>query len=205
MHIVFEGGEGVGKSTQVRTLGEYMHAQGHEVVYTHEPGGTELGKEIRRLLLESDDMHAKAEALLYAAERAQHVHALVRPSLEQGKVVVQDRYLYSSVAYQGVARGLGVDTIRDLSLWAAGGLEPDVVFLLDIDYETARERMQKRGRGADRIEREAREFHEKVRQGFLDMARDNDRFVVVDASQGVDQVHARVIEQIERMQEETQV
>ena len=146
LFISFEGGDGVGKTTQIRILAELLKEAGVECEATREPGGTDLGIEIRRLLLHGDDISPRAEALLYAADRAHHVATRIRPALERGAVVLTDRYLDSSVAYQGVARSLGVDDVRDLSLWATEGLLPDLTILLDAEPDIASRRTMARAR-----------------------------------------------------------
>lgn len=181
--VAFEGGDGAGKSTQSRLLGEWLQQQGYAVRHTREPGGTALGRAVRELLLHGDDgsVSPRAEALLFAADRAHHVASLVRPALERGEVVLTDRYLDSSVAYQGAARALGHDEVRKLSLWAVDGLVPDLTVLLDVPAEVGRRR---RGVVHDRLEREADGFHEEVRRGFLALAeRDGGRYLVLDATQ----------------------
>lgn len=186
-----EGGDAVGKSTQQRMLGEWFAEQGREVVITREPGGTELGQMLRNAVLHGDHVDPRTEALLYATDRAHHVASLIRPALERGAVVITDRYLDSSVAYQGVARSLGIDEVRNLSLWATGGLLPDVTVLLDLDPRVARARMTG---SPDRLESESDEFHTRVREQYLEMAHaDPDRWVIVDASESAGDVHRRVV------------
>lgn len=181
--ITLEGGDGVGKSTQSSLLREWLEGQGHEVVVTREPGGSELGVEIREIVLHRRGHIApRAEALLYAADRAHHVDTVVRPALERGAVVLQDRYLDSSVAYQGAGRVLDAGEIRDLSLWAAEGLLPDLTVLLDLDEAAARLRLDAARTRFDRLESERGEFHGRVRQAFLGLAEaEPERFLVVDA------------------------
>jgi dTMP kinase len=182
LFVAFEGGDGAGKSTQARLLGQWLSARGREVVHTREPGGTTLGRTLRELVLHGEDgsVSPRAEALLFAADRAHHVATLVRPALARGAVVLTDRYLDSSVAYQGAARELGHDEVRDLSLWAVEGLLPDLTVLLDVPATEGRAR---RGDVHDRLEREDDDFHERVRQGFLDLAaREPDRYLVLDAT-----------------------
>lgn len=196
LFIAVEGGDGAGKSTQARLLGEWLTAQGYAVTHTREPGGTALGREIRQLVLHGEDgsVSPRAEALLFAADRAHHVATLVRPALARGEVVLTDRYLDSSVAYQGAARALGHDEVRQLSLWAVEGLVPDLTVLLDVSAEQGRAR---RGKVHDRLEREADDFHERVRQGFLDLAgRSPKRYVVLDASRPADELAAAVRERV---------
>lgn len=186
--ISFEGGDGVGKTTQIRILAELLKEAGVECEATREPGGTDLGIEIRRLLLHGDDISPRAEALLYAADRAHHVATRIRPALERGAVVLTDRYLDSSVAYQGVARSLGVDDVRDLSLWATEGLLPDLTILLDADPAIAAHRVVGRS-DPDRLEREVSAFQTALRQQFRALAEaEPDRFVVIDADRPVEAV-----------------
>ena len=192
LFLTLEGGDGVGKTTQVRILADTLRAEDVEVLVTREPGGTALGAEIRRLLLDGDHVDPRAEALLYAADRAHHVATLVRPALERGAVVVSDRYLDSSVAYQGAARSLGVEEVRNLSLWATGGLLPDRTILLDADPALADRRAGGRG-GRDRLERESDAFRAALREQFLALAdAEPERIVVVNAARPIDAVAAAV-------------
>ena len=192
LFLTFEGGDGVGKTTQTRILAEALRAEGVEVLVTREPGGTDLGTEIRRLLLDGGHVDPRAEALLYAADRAHHVATLVRPALERGAVVVSDRYLDSSVAYQGAARSLGAEDVRSLSLWATGGLLPDRTILLDADPALADRRTGGRG-GRDRLERESDAFRAALREQFLALAdAEPERIVVIDAARPVEAVTAAV-------------
>ena len=192
LFLTFEGGDGVGKTTQTRILAEALRAEGVDVLVTREPGGTDLGTEIRRLLLDGGHVDPRAEALLYAADRAHHVATLVRPALERGAVVVSDRYLDSSVAYQGAARSLGAEDVRSLSLWATGGLLPDRTILLDADPALADRRAGGRG-GRDRLERESDTFRAALREQFLALAdAEPERIVVIDAARPVEAVTAAV-------------
>ncbi len=200
--ITLEGGDGSGKSTQASMLQSWLEAQGRTVVRTREPGGTELGVEIRRLVQHTKGHVApRAEALLYAADRAHHVATLVRPALERGEVVLQDRYLDSSVAYQGAGRELDGGQIRDLSLWAADGLLPDLTILLDLDPTAGRARMAAREDAPyDRLEEAGEAFAERVRAAYLELAAaEPDRFAVVDASGTPDEVHERVVSHVRAM------
>ncbi|MEV0491330.1 dTMP kinase [Streptomyces atratus] len=181
--LVLEGGDGAGKSTQVEALAEWIRAKGHEVVVTREPGATPVGKRLRSILLDvsSAGLSNRAEALLYAADRAEHIDSVVRPALERGAIVISDRYIDSSVAYQGAGRDLSPTEIARISRWATSGLVPHLTVLLDVDPETARERFTE---APDRLESEPPEFHARVRSGFLTLAAaDPTRYLVVDAGQ----------------------
>ncbi|MBN9169840.1 MAG: dTMP kinase [Microbacterium sp.] len=184
LFVTFEGGDGVGKTTQATALEEWLQATGRSVVRTREPGGTEVGVLLRDIVLHHrGEVAPRAEALLYAADRAQHIATVVRPALARGDVVIQDRYLDSSVAYQGAGREIDPGQIRDLSLWAADGLLPDVTVLLDLDHAAARRRLDADDKPFDRLESERSDFHDRVRQAFLDLAAaEPERFLVVDAS-----------------------
>jgi dTMP kinase len=185
MLIAFEGGEGSGKSTQAARLAEWLTERGVAVTTTHEPGATDFGVRIRQILLDSPDgsLTPRAEALLFAADRAHHVDTVIRPALDRGDVVITDRYVDSSLAYQGAGRALAVEDIRRLSRWATGGLRPDLTVLLDIDPEVGLERARAAGRGQDRVERESPEFHQRVREGFRALAdAAPDQYLVIDAA-----------------------
>ena len=192
LFISLEGIDGVGKSTQVDRLAEFFRAKGK--TDTFEPGGTELGQEIRHLLLHrKGDVAPRAEALLFAADRAHHVATKVRPALERGEIVITDRYLDSSVAYQGTGRDLDFDEVRNLSLFAVGGLLPDLTVLLDLEATKAMARRNKTGAEPDRLEREKIEFFETVRQSFLRLAADEPgRFLVVDAELSPDEIQSAI-------------
>ncbi|WP_100349526.1 dTMP kinase [Luteimicrobium subarcticum] len=193
--VSFEGGDGVGKSTQARLLGAWLgDVLGREVVLTREPGGTDLGRVLRDAVLHGDHVAPRAEALLYAADRAHHVATLVRPALERGAVVITDRYLDSSVAYQGAGRELAADEVERLSLWATSGLLPDVTVLLDLDPAVASERLGRRpGQTLDRLESAGDAFAQRAREAFLARAAaEPERWVVVDASATVEDVQSQV-------------
>ena len=189
--ITFEGGDGSGKSTQIQSVREWFESRGREVIVTREPGGTELGTEIRRLVQNGpEDVDARTEALLYAADRAYHVATVIGPALERGAVVLGDRYIDSSLAYQGAARSLGVDEIASLSAWATQGLYPSLTFLLDLPPEVGARR---RTDAPDRMERESMDFHERVRHQYLRLAdAEPERIVVIDAVGTVDQVFSEI-------------
>ena len=197
MFITFEGIDGVGKSTQLDLLEAWLSKQGHEVVRTMEPGGTELGQEIRHLLLHrKGNVAPRAEALLYAADRAHHVTTKIEPALASGKVVLSDRYFDSSVAYQGAARELSVDEVRDISWWAVGNLEPDLTFLLDMPAAQALTRRDDTGTEPDRLESEEVGFFERARAQYLEMA-SAERFEVIDATMTIEAIHQAVIARVE--------
>lgn len=190
MLIAFEGGEATGKSTQARLLAEHLGA-----VLTREPGATELGAAVRALLLDgTSPVDPRAEALLMAADRAQHVAEVVRPALDVGRVVVTDRFVASSLAYQGAGRGLPLDEVAALSAFATGGIAADVVVLLTVRAEVRAARLRDRtGARLDRLEREDRTFHDRVEAAFGALAAaDPERWVVVDGEGDVDEVQARV-------------
>lgn len=178
--IAFEGGDGAGKSTQIARLTRWLDARGRDFVVTREPGGTELGRSVREVLLHGGQVSSRAEALLFAADRAHHVDTVIRPALEAGQDVITDRFMDSSIAYQGAGRDLGADEVRQLSLWATGGLLPDLTVLLDVPVGVA---MARRQRTPDRLESESQDFHERVREHFLALAHaDPRRYLVVDGA-----------------------
>lgn len=192
--ITFEGGDGTGKTTQIRALGEYLTAKGRPCLLTREPGGTALGGLIRKVLLETGDhqIAPPAELFLYLADRAQHVREIVLPAVQGGKIVLCDRFTDSTVAYQGYGRGIDLGLLRKLNDVADQGCRPDLTFLLDCPVDVGLARTARRGpkrSSADRFEREDMEFHEKVRAGFLEMARaEPKRFRVIDALRPIDEI-----------------
>jgi dTMP kinase len=197
LFVTLEGGDGAGKSTQSALLAEWLESKGRTVVVTREPGGTDLGEEIREIVLHRRGHIApRAEALLYAADRAHHIATKVRPALERGDIVLQDRYLDSSVAYQGAGRVLEPSEIRKLSLWATEDLLPDLTILLDLDASVLRDRLKARTR-YDRLEDEEQEFHARVRSAYLKLAADEpERFLVLDASQPVETLADAIRERV---------
>ena len=193
--IAFEGGEGAGKSTQEHLLADSLTSEGIEVVRTREPGGTPAGEAIRTVVLSPQfaGLDERAEALLFAASRGEHVARVIRPALERGEVVICDRYLDSSVAYQGYGRDLGPQRIRELSLWATHDLLPDLTVLLDIDPQIGLSRVS----DPDRLEAEPLAYHQSVRDGFLAIAaREPDRYLVLDATQPVDELAAAILARV---------
>lgn len=201
MFITFEGPEGSGKSTQIARAGKYLAGKGWEVVVTREPGGTAIADQIRAILLQAENqtMTPTTELLLYFAARAQHVEEKLRPALKQGKIVLCDRFADSTWAYQGYARGLGTDLVEEMNKLATGGLQPDLTLLLDLPVEIGLQRAGGRAdrlaeeQREDRFEREDIEFHRRLREGFLLLAKKNPkRFRVVDASGGVEDVWRQI-------------
>jgi dTMP kinase len=193
--IAFEGGEGIGKSTQAERLARHL-----EALLTREPGGTDVGERVRALLLDRDvrDLDARAEALLMAAARAHHVATMIRPALDSGRDVVTDRYSHSSLAYQGYGRGLDVGQLHDLSSWATDELWPDLVVLLDVPADEAAARRRRIGHLPDRLEAEADDFHHRVVEGFRTMAAaEPDRWLVVDGTGDADEVTERVLKGVD--------
>ncbi len=201
LFITLEGGDGSGKSTQMDALAEWLQQQGRTVVQTREPGGTDLGVEVREIVLHSrGEVTPRAEALLYAADRAHHVASVVRPALERGDVVIQDRYLDSSVAYQGAGRVLDPVEVRDLSLWATEGLLPHLTVLLDLDPAVGRERLEVSRTRYDRLEAAPDDFHERVRQAYLALAAaEPDRFLVLDATRPVDELQQSIRDRVSHL------
>jgi dTMP kinase len=197
--IAFEGGEGAGKSTQARLLAIWLREQGYDVVSTHEPGATKIGMRLRALLLDTahTGLSPRAESLMYAADRAEHVSAVIRPALERGAIVVTDRYVDSSLAYQGAGRRLPVREIADLNKWATGGLSPDLTILLDLSPAAG---LGRRERSADRLEAEPAEFHQRVRGGFLALAEaEPGRYLVLDATRSSSDISREIQDRIRQL------
>lgn len=188
--LTLEGGDGSGKTTQARLLEEWLGDNGRTVLRTREPGGSEVGILIRDIVLHHrGEVAPRAEALLYAADRAHHVATVVRPALARGEVVIQDRYLDSSVAYQGAGRVLEAEEVRGLSLWATEGALPQLTVLLDLDPAAARLRLDAADKPFDRLEAEKEEFHSRVREAFLALAAaEPERFLVIDATLAPEQI-----------------
>lgn len=203
--VAFEGGEGAGKTTQIEAFTRWLDARGAEFVQTREPGGTAIGLRIRDVLLDpsSAGMDERTEALLYAADRAQHVAEVIKPALDAGKVVVSDRFIDSSLAYQGLARGLGVDDIFGISEWATGGLMPDLVLYMKVDPDLGLHRVD---RDLDRMEQEDGDFHRRVGEAYLELAaRYPGRFVVLDASGPQEQVHEAIVAAFQKHHQDNDV
>lgn len=198
LFVCFEGGEGSGKSTQSRLLRDHLEKQGHEVVLTFEPGDTPVGAELRRIVLspETGALSDRTEVLLYAADKAEHVDTVVLPALERGAVVVTDRYVDSTLAYQGAGRTLPVADVAHVARWATGDLRPHLTVVLDLEPAAGLGRFE----GRDRIEGESLEFHQRVRQAFLDMAaEDPEHYLVLDARAAVEEIAAAIRERVEAL------
>ena len=193
LFIAFEGGDGAGKSTQVRLLADALRARGREVLTTRQPGGTELGAAIRELVLHGDHVSPRAEVLLFAADKAHHVDQLVRPALDRGEVVITDRYVDSTLAYQGAGRDLDVADVELVARWATHGLRPHLTVVLDLEPSDGHSRFE----GRDRIEGEPEEFFTRVRQAFLDLAAaDSDHYLVLDARRSPEEIAGRVAAEV---------
>jgi dTMP kinase len=194
--VCFEGGEGAGKSTQAKLLAEWLEGQGYDVLLTFEPGDTEVGKQVRQIVLspETGELSHRTEALLFAADKAEHVDTVVLPALERGAVVITDRYVDTSLAYQGTARDLVFAEVEDVNRWATGDLRPHLTVVLDVDPELGLGRFADR----DRLEGESASFHQRARQAFLDIAAaDPDHYVVLDARADVDAIAAAIRSRVE--------
>ena len=193
--IAFEGGEGTGKSTQSKLLKKWLEKEGEEVVLSREPGGTDLGQGLRKILLghETGAISPRAEALLYAADRAHHVFSLIRPALDRGDIVITDRYFDSSIAYQGAGRVLQPNEVARISRWATESLFPTLTIIIDMPAEVGLGRLKSR----DRLEAEPLAFHERVRNEFLQIAAmDPERYLIVDGLQDIDDIHEQIISRV---------
>lgn len=201
LFISIEGADGSGKSTQIEKLKSYLENHNYEFVFTREPGGTVISESIRDIILNKDfmEMSDMTEALLYAASRAQHVEQYIKPLLDEGKIVICDRFVDSSVVYQGHARGLGIDNVEQINKYATGGLEPDITILLDIDAEEGLKR-KKDQRELDRLELQKLDFHKKTCEGYRKLAElHSDRIKVINASESVENIHREIINTIEHI------
>ncbi len=193
--ITFEGSEGAGKSIQVEILASHLHEEGYDAKVTREPGGTRIGEQIRAIThsQENVDLEATAEAYLMAAARAQHVEEVISPSLQAGKIVVCDRFVDSSIAYQGYGRKLGPEKIAQLNELAVNGAMPDLTILLNVSYELGFKRRYKSLKPKDRLDLQQKEFYERVREGYLELAKlHKGRFVVIDAGKTIERVSIQI-------------
>lgn len=200
LFIAFEGGDGAGKSTQAARLAEALESRGLKVLRTREPGGTPVGEKLRSLVLDHGNGHidAHTEALIFAASRAAHASQVIRPALEQGEIVLTDRYIDSSVAYQGAGRDLGTDAVRSINEWATSGLQPDLTVLLDVDPGVGRRRRTAGDAAEDRLESEADDFHTRIRNAFLELAAIHpDAYLVLPAHLPVADLAAQILARVD--------
>jgi dTMP kinase len=200
LFIAFEGGDGAGKSTQAARLAEALESRGLKVLRTREPGGTPVGEKLRSLVLDHGNGHidAHTEALIFAASRAAHATQVIRPALERGEIVLTDRYIDSSVAYQGAGRDLGTDAVRSINEWATSGLQPDLTVLLDVDPGVGRRRRTAGDAAEDRLESEADEFHTRIRNAFLELAAVHpDAYLVLPAHLPVADLAAQILARVD--------
>lgn len=202
LFIAFEGGDGAGKSTQTALLAESLQGLGRTVLRTREPGGTPIGEQLRALVLEhgNGEIDPRCEALIFAASRAAHATQVIRPALARGDLVLTDRYIDSSVAYQGAGRELGAERIRSLNEWATDGLRPDLTVLLDVDPASGRARRTAGAAAEDRMEAEPDDFHSRIRQAFLDLAAAApEHYLVLNARAPVDELAARILDRVKQL------
>ena len=197
LFITFEGGDGCGKTTQINLLDEYLRQKGYKTLLTREPGSKGLGVKLREILLNYDgEVSPVCESFLFLADRAQHVDCIIKPALEEGVIVLCDRHTDSTVAYQGYGRGLDLEQIHNLNKIATSGLKPDLTIVLDVDVETSQKRV---GSEKDRMESAGVEFFERVRQGFLEIAKQEpERVKVVDSTQSIQEIHKEILELVGR-------
>ncbi len=193
LFIVLEGPDGSGKSTMAKMIAQYYQDAGREIVFTREPGGTKISEQIRDIILDNNntEMAYMTEALLYAASRAQLVSEFIKPNLEKGKVVISERYVYSSIVYQGIARNLGIQRVKEINDFAIDGLEPDLVLFFDINPEKALDRKLSTGNG-DRLENEKLDFHKKVYEGYKEISKVYDEIISINADKSVDELFSDI-------------
>lgn len=196
--IALEGPDGSGKSTQIELLEKYFVGKGIEVIRTREPGGTKISEKIRDVILDNDnkEMDSMCEALLYAAARAQLVKEIIKPAIANGKVVLCDRFVYSSIVYQGIARELGVDTVKSINDCALGGIEADLVFMISIPYEKGIERKQNQ-RELDRLENVGMDFHKKVFEGYSKISSIYDKIELINGDDSIENIHRNIVNRVE--------
>lgn len=192
LFITFEGADGCGKTTQMSMLSDYLKTNGYDVVLTREPGAKGLGEKVREILLNYDgEVSDRCESFLFLADRAQNIDVIVEPAIKQGKIVLCDRHIDSTVAYQGYGRGLDIERINLLNNLATNGKKPDITFVFDIDVETSMSRV---GKEKDRMESAGVEFHNRVRHGYLELAKkEPERIKVIDASRSIEEIHKEVV------------
>lgn len=195
--IVLEGPDGSGKTTQIELLERHLQKAGYEVVRVREPGGTEISEKIRKIILDNDNsnMSYMCEALLYAASRAQLVSEVIKPALNDGKIVICDRFVYSSMVYQGIGRGLGMERIKSINEVALDGLKADITFMITIPYIEGLNRKKNQG-NLDRLENSGNEFHKKVFEGYMDISKKYDKIEVLDGNRSINDIHKDIIDRI---------
>ncbi len=201
LFITFEGLDGSGKTTQIALLADYLKRKGREVITTIEPGGTNLGDRIRQILLDKNNegMSNKAETFLFEASRAELVSKVIAPALGSGKIIICDRFFDSTIAYQGIARGLGVEKVMELSLWATDGIVPDLTFLLSVDVEGGEKRLSGSSKNRDRIESEEEKFKQRIFDGYIELARKySGRIVLIDAKQEIKTIFSQIRERVDK-------
>jgi len=202
LFVTFEGVEGSGKTTQINMLHAHLLRKNVDVVATQEPGGTRIGEEIRRILLNPayKEMHPMTETILYAADRSQHFYEVIKPALDAGKVVICDRYIDSTLAYQGVARRIGMEGVQNLNEWITDNLYPDITFLLDIPWRVGLKRLQDRKKGLDRMEGEAQAFHEQVQEAYKTLAKFfPQRFFILNGADKPENIHHFVMQEVTQL------
>ena len=192
MFITFEGGEGTGKTTQINILKKYLEDQGLEVIITREPGGVTSAENIRAVIFDNE-IDPITETMLYAAARREHYIKKIKPALDAGKIVICDRFIDSSIVYQGIVRGVGVDLVENINKYAINNVEPDLTIFFDLDPETGLKRVSLRNEQMNRFDKESFDFHLKVRKGYKLLSKTKNRFVLIDASKGIEDVTKQII------------
>ena len=192
MLITFEGGEGTGKTTQINILKKYLEDQGLEVIITREPGGVTSAENIRAVIFDNE-IDSITETMLYAAARREHYIKKIKPALDAGKIVICDRFIDSSIVYQGIVRGVGVDLVENINKYAINNVEPDLTIFFDLDPETGLKRVSLRNEQMNRFDKESLDFHLKVRKGYNLLSKTRNRFVLIDASKSIEDVTKQII------------
>ncbi len=201
MFITFEGMDGAGKTTQFNLLCEHLERKGLDFIVTREPGGTKVCEKIRAIILDKENkgMDAMCEALLYAASRAEHVDKVIKPALKRGKIVLCDRYVHSSIAYQGYGRNLGADVVAQINKRAVDGVYPDITFFLMLDPESVHSRLNKTGKDHDRLEREGVDFFERVHTGYIELAKNDNKIILINAVDSIEQISLKITQAVDNI------
>lgn len=196
--IALEGPDGSGKSTQIKMLSKYLEDRGYNILVTREPGGTKISENIRNIILDNNnkEMSDRCEALLYAASRAQLIEEVIKPAIEKGTIVLCDRFVYSSIVYQGIARGIGVDDIKSINEVALNGVEADLTLMINVDYEKGLERKCAQ-RELDRLENSGNDFHRRVYDGYQYLANNMDNMIIIDGNNNFEEVHNKIVNEVE--------